>query len=497
MRGSFFAPATLLAFLLLFASTSLGEALDIPVQEFSLANGLKVLLVERHDMPVFTAYITVGVGSVHETSEERGVAHLLEHMLFKGTSTIGTVDYGREFPLLQRIEEVGSSLDAARQARNPDPVIIAQLEGELKQLQVDHRKLVVKDEYSRIYSSNGGTGFNAFTSNDLTTYQISLPSNKLELWATLESDRFRSPVLREFYTERDVVREERRRTSESDPQRMLYEALFSTAFRVHPYRDPIIGWGSDIETLSLAETRSFLRKYYAPVNTVIALIGDLDPQEVQQTVERFFGDLPSGIRVPEVTVIEPPQKGVRSSHVEFDAEPRLALAFHRPTLPDRDDYVFDVIDQLLTVGRTSRLHRALVIEKQVAIMASSSSGPGSRYPNLFCLSSMPRQPHRVSEVEEAIWEELERIKNELVPVEELEKVKNRLRADNLRHIRSNDGLARSLTYYYSVAGDWRYLTGYDQMIATITPDEIARVARDYLTKENMTRVTVGRWRDVQ
>ena len=329
--------------------------LESSVREFSLDNGLQLLVVERPGSPTFSAYITIGVGSVHELSHQRGVAHLLEHMLFKGTKTLGTRDFAREKPLLDQIEAIGSRLDELRAARGDHSAEIEALQKDLSALQEKHRELVVKDEFSRIYAENGGVGYNAFTSKDLTTYLINLPSNKLELWAAIESDRMKNPVLREFYTERDVVREERRRSYESSPGGLLYENLLSTAFTMHPYRNPIIGWQSDIANLTLAETRDFLNNYYAPINTVIALVGDLDADEAYAMVKKYFGDIPPGKPVANVVEQEPEQQGEKRREIHFDSEPMAAIAFHKPTLPHRDDYVFGVIAEVLGEGRTSRL----------------------------------------------------------------------------------------------------------------------------------------------
>jgi predicted Zn-dependent peptidase len=479
----------LLAALLLLSSgvPSLQAAtLAQKVQEHTFANGLKLLVVERPGAPVFSAYLTVGVGAVHETSGNRGVAHLLEHLRFKGTETIGTRDYRQEQPLLQSIEEVGSALDSLRNEPAPDAKSIASLEQQLDDLQKRHRQLVIKDEFSQIYARNGAVGYNAFTSKDLTSYIVSLPANKLELWASLEADRMRNSVLREFYTERDVVKEERHRSYDSDADGLLYESLLATAFTVHPYRNPIIGWPSDIANLSPAVARSFMERYYSPVNTVIALVGAVEFTRAVALVENYFGSIPAGTPVPEVTSVEPPQRGEKRITVEFAAEPRLAMAFHKPTLPSRDDYVFDVIDHILSQGRTSRLYRALVVEQQLATSVATYGAPGYRYPNLFVINAVPRHPHTVAELEEALYAELQRLASEPVSEELLVRVRNRLRVDHLRYLQSNGGLARMLTFHQSVSGDWRYLIDYEEQIASITADDIQRVAATYLVPANRT-----------
>jgi predicted Zn-dependent peptidase len=351
---------------------------------------------------------------------------------------------------------------------------------------------VVKDVFSNIYSENGGVGYNAFTSKDLTTYLISLPSNKLELWALIESDRMKDPVLREFYTERDVIREERRRSYDTNPRRRHYETLVTNAFTVHPYRNPIIGWHSDIANLSPQKTREFLQKYYAPVNTVIALVGDVKADDAIAMVERYFGDLTPGTPVPNISAVEPEQNGEKRVFDIFDAEPRLAMAWHKPTMPHKDDYAFDLIDQILGNGRTSRLYKSLVEEKKLATSVSVYGAPGSRYANLFVIDAVPRYPHTTAELEEAVYAELDKLKQELVEVTELDKVRNRLLTDQLRQLRSNSGLARLLTSYQSLAGDWRYVSNYQREIEQLTVEDIKLVANTYFTESNRTVVVLKR-----
>lgn len=485
-----FAGGLLLA---VFCCAPVGAAtLAEKVREHTLENGLKLLVVERHGSPTFSAYITIGVGSVDETDKTRGVAHLLEHMLFKGTKRLGTKDFAAEKPLLDEIAAVGAQIDELKVMPDADAEELAMLRQRLAELQEQHKQYVVKDEFSRIYGENGGVGYNAFTSKDLTSYLISLPSNKLELWAAVEADRMQNAVLREFYTEREVIREERRRSYDTRPSGKLYETLIANAFTAHPYRNPIIGWDSDIDNLTLEETQDFLQRYYAPINTVIALVGDVMFEQAVQVVENAFGGISPGTKVPPVAVVEPEPAGEKRVEVEFDAEPQVSIAFHKPTLPERDDYVFDLIDQILTGGRSSRLYRSLVLEQQLATSISTYGAPGGRYPNLFVINAVPRHPHTASEVEVAIETELAKLGEEGVTDEELTRAVNRLRTDHLRQMRTNSGLARSLTYFQTVAGDWRYLAEYDQVMESITIDEIRDTVRRYLVDGKRTVAVLTR-----
>ena len=469
------------------AATCFGQGLAERVQEHTLKNGMKVLMVQRHTSPTVAAWIRFRVGSVDERSDERGLAHLLEHMLFKGTKTLGTRDYAAERPLLDKIEVTAQKLMAEEIKREQaDPKLVEKLRAELARLEKEAEKYVVKEEFADVYSRNGGAGYNAFTSKDGTTYLINIPANKLELWASIESDRMQNAVLREFYTERSVVMEERRRSYDAQPEGKLWETFLATAFNAHPNGQPTIGWMSDIENLTRTKAENFLRKYYAPNNAIIALVGDIDPKKTVALVEKYFGGIPPGTPVPPVPVEEPQQAGEKRTEVIGDAEAELMIGFHKPTLPAPDDYVFDVIDMLLTDGRTSRLYKKLVLEKKLATSVSSFGGPGSRYANLFIVNASPRAPHTVPEVEEAIYQELERLKTEPMTEKELQQILNHLEFEESRQMASNGGLARNLTEYEAIAGTWRYLIEHRQKVATITAADVMRVARQYFTRENRT-----------
>ena len=467
------------------AATCFAQGLAERVHEHTLKNGMKLLMVPRHTSPTVAAWIRFKVGSVDERSDERGLAHLLEHMLFKGTKTLGTRDYAAEKPLLDKIEQTAQRLMAEQIKREQaDPKVTEQLSAELARLEKEAEKYVVKEEFADLYSRNGGSGYNAFTSKDGTTYIINLPANKLELWAAIESDRMQNAVLREFYTEMNVVKEERRRSYDAEPEGKLWETFLANAFNAHPNGQPTIGWMSDIENLTRTKAENFLHKYYAPNNAIVALVGDIDPEKTIALVEKYFAAIPPGTPVPPVAVEEPQQAGEKRTEVIGDAEPELMVGFHKPTLPAPDDYVFDVIDMLLTDGRTSRLYKKLVLEKKLATSVSSFGAPGSRYPNLFIVSATPRAPHSSAEVEAAIYEELERLKAEPMTEKELQQILNHLEFEESRQMASNGGLARNLTEYEAIAGTWRYLIEHRQKVAKITADDVMRVAKKYFTRQN-------------
>ena len=471
------------------------------VVEQKLANGLTVLMVERHQTPVVSLNMTFGVGGVNEQAGKTGLAHLYEHMAFKGTRTVGTKNYEEERPILEEWYRVGTELEQRQrvlarksQERPASPEDRAAIEGLQKrftELQEQAGQFVAGNEMALLYQRHGGVGLNAATGKDLTRYMISLPANRLPLWAALEADRMAHPVLREFYKERGVVMEERRMRNDDSPSGLLFETFTSAAFRAHPYGIPTIGWESDILSLTPADTEAFFKAYYGPGNATIAIVGDINPKDVMTLIEETFGKIPATPPQPPIVTVEPPQRGERRVEVEFDAEPSLAIGFHKPGLGHSDDYVFDVIDAVLTDGLTSRLYANLVREKRIAASVDSDSNyPGVRAPNLFALNATPLAPHTTAEVEAAIYAELERLKTEPVSAKELEKVLNNLDADLVRALRSNGGLASQLALYQTVAGDWRYAIKARDKIAAVTPADIQRVAAEYFTKSNRTVATL-------
>jgi predicted Zn-dependent peptidase len=465
------------------------------VIEHTLANGLTVLMVERHQTPVVSINITFGVGGLNEQVGQTGLAHLYEHMAFKGTRTIGTKDYNKEKPILDELSRVGTLLDQRqRDLARRGPAVpqeeraeVDALQKRVAELQDQAAQLVVGNEMALLYQRHGGVGLNASTGKDITRYTISLPANRLPLWAAIESDRMANPVLREFYKERGVVMEERRLRNDDSPNGLLFETFTSAAFRAHPYGIPTIGWGSDILSLTPAETEAFFKTYYGPNSAVIALVGDINPKEVIALIERTFGKIPSAPPPPPLVTVEPEQRGERRVEVEFNAEPTIAIGYHKPGLGHPDDDVFDVIEAVLTDGLTSRLYAKLVREKRLAASVNSDANyPGVRAPNLFILTATPLAPRTTAEVEAAIYEELDRLRTEPVSAKELEKVINNLDADLVRALRSNGGLASQLALYHTVAGDWRYVLKSRDRIAAVTADDIQRVAAHYFTKSNRT-----------
>ena len=487
MGKRLFAVFITVCFSLLYSLT-FGFSLEGRVKEYSLDNGMKILILARHFAPVVSLYMRFKVGAVDESWGGIGTAHLLEHILFKGTETLGTKNYKEEKKILRQIDQLAEQIDMElEKEEKADSGTIAEWKERLKTLQKEHKKWVVKDEIDALYAQNGAEGLNASTGYDLTTYKVNLPANRVGLWARIESDRMSNPVFREFYSEKEVVREERRQRKETQPDGKLMEDFLATAFVAHPYGRPIIGWDSDIKHLRKRTLKQFFRNYYCPNNAVVAVVGDVNPNEVVRTIKEYFGGIPPQEVIPAPVSEEPEQSGERRVEVEFEASPKLIIGYHKPTLPHFDDYVFDIIDILLSEGRTSRLYKTLVEGKKIAVSVSTANGlPGSRYPNLFTIFATPRNPHTCDELEEEIYQQIDRLKEEAVTPYELTKVKNRLEASFIRSLNSNAGLASRLSYYQIIAGDWRYLEKHLKVIGRITPEDIMEVARKYLIKKNRT-----------
>lgn len=481
----------LILFLVALHGIASAQNLADRVVEHTYPNGLKLLMIERHTSPTVAPYILFKAGSVDESDDARGIAHMLEHMLFKGTKTIGTTDYEKEKGVLAEIDKIGDALDMERaKGTKADAEKIAELEAALKTQQEAAKEWIVSGEYTEIYTQHGSTGFNAGTSVDYTIYTVELPSNKLELWAMLESDRLKNAVLREFYVEREAVKEERRMVVDTRPGGKLYEQFMAASFTAHPYGMPIIGWPSDIAMLNRKKAADFFRIHYAPNNFVMVIVGDINVEKTIKLIEKYFGDIPSQPLPDEVTVREPAQEGERRIEVEFDAEPQMMIGFHKPTIPHFDDYVLDMISAILSDGRTSRFYKNIV-EESIAVSANSINGyPGARYDNLFVVSATPRSPHTTADVEEAIYTQLEKLKTEPVAEKEFKRILKQIDAGFIRALSSNAGMANQLAFYEGIAGDWRYILNWRKKMYEITPDDIMRVAQTYFKKSNRTVATL-------
>lgn len=453
-----------------------------------LANGLTVVIYERPEAPVFSFFTHVDAGSVQDPLNKTGLAHMFEHMAFKGTETIGTKDYAAEKIALQKVEIAYAAYIKERDKRlGRDENRLKQLEKAWKDAVAEADKYVKPNEFSQIVESEGGEGLNAFTNLDETAYHYSFPSNRLELWAYLESERFLRPVMRQFYDERNVVIEERRLRTDSNPIGRLLEQFLTASFQASEYHRPTIGWMSDLNTFSATDADKFFHEYYIPSNMVVAVVGDVNAAEAMPIIEKYFARIPSHEKPDERNTAEPPQKSERRVVLQETAQPLYLEGYHRPDYLSKDDAVYDAIADLMSDGRTSRLYRALVRDKKIASDSAGFTGlPGNKYAHLFAFYAFPLPGHTPQEMEQAIRAELERLKREDIGDEELKMIKTRAKANLLRSLADNAGLATQLAIYQSRYDDWRELFGSVDRIDKVTKADIRRVANQTFTPENRT-----------
>jgi predicted Zn-dependent peptidase len=453
-----------------------------------LPNGLTILICERPEAPVFSFFTIVDAGSAQDPIRATGLAHMFEHMAFKGTDKIGTTDYAAEKPLLAKVEVAYAAYIEERDKEvGRDPAKLKQLEKAWKDAIAEADKYVKSNEFSKIVEQNGGEDVNASTTYDSTNYEYSLPANRLELWAYLESERFLHPVLREFYKERDVVIEERRMRTDSNPIGRLLEQFNAAAFEAHPYHRPTVGWMSDLNTFSATEAQKFYDTYYVPSNMVVAVAGDIKAADAMPMLEKYFGRLPTREHPDEATTTEPPQNSERKVVLKEKSQPLYLEGYHRPDYRTKDDAVYDAITDLMSEGRTSRLYRALVRDKKIAAFSAGFSGlPGNKYPHLFAFYAFPLPGHTTQEVGDAIHVEIERLKKEDISDDELKMIKTRTKANLIRGLAENSGLAEQLAIYQTRYGDWRELFASVDRIDKVTKADIRRVANETFVDTNRT-----------
>jgi predicted Zn-dependent peptidase len=462
------------------------------VVELQLKNGFKFLILPRHNAPVVSFHTHVDVGSVNEDRGITGLAHIFEHLAFKGTSDIGTKDYKKEKTALDALDKAWKALrNEEQKGRRVDSAKLAGLRKEFEAKQDEASKWIENNEFGKAIEENGGVGLNASTSSEVTQYFYSLPSNKLELWFALESGRFYDPVFRDFYKEKNVIMEERRMRTESSPIGKLIEEFIATAYKAHPYRDPVVGHMSDLKAISKDDAIAFYKKYYVPSNIVIAVVGDVEPKEVQRLAEIYFGRIPASPKPEPVRTLEPPQNSERRVTLREQSQRWLLVGYKKGSVSDPDNAVYDAVTDLLSAGRTSRLYKSLVRDKKLAVQAAGFSGfPGQKYPNLFLFYALPSQGHTNEECLSIINDEIAKLKTELVSEEDLNAVKTRARADLIRSLSSNSGMAGQLTYNEVLMGDWHEMFNSLEKINAIKAEDVKRVANQVFTDNNRTIGTI-------
>jgi len=463
-------------------------SLENRIVEHVLPNGIDLLILERHFSPTVSIRMMFRTGSVDEISGKTGLAHMFEHMMFKGTKTLGTTNYALEAPLLQQVDALHQAIDQEKEkGEKADEKRIGELIDQVREVEEKANALVTPNELWNIYEREGASELNADTSSDYTQYIVDLPSNKIKLWAILDSDRVRNPVFRQFYQEREVVKEERRMRVDTNPEGKLYEEFIGAAYHAHPYRHPTLGWDADLNHLYVTDLVDFYKRYYTPNVLTIAVVGDVNAKDVIALVEQYFGDwtVPASARV--LPTQEPSQPGERRVTIKFDAQPHAVVGFHIPAYPDPDQVVSYAMAHLLGSGTTSRLYKALVEKKKVATAVDTGQDyPGERYPSLFIISAATRYPRTNDEVIKTIEEELERLKKEPIADWEMEKIRSAVEVGILDTLQTNGGMASTLAYNQTVFKDWRYLLRFQKQIHDMTSQDLQNFARKYFTNENRT-----------
>jgi predicted Zn-dependent peptidase len=453
-----------------------------------LPNGLTLIVCERPEAPVFSYATFVDAGDVNDPSGESGLAHMFEHLAFKGTSQIGTTDYAAEKIALAKVEAANDAYEAEYlKAVGRDEKKLAELKQAFLDAQKEAHQFVVPNQFTDVAERNGAEGLNAETGLDETIFFWSMPENRLELWAWLESSRLSDTVPREFYKERDVVNEERRMRTDSNPIGRLVEQFLATAYVAHNYGRSSIGWPSEVAQINATEAMDFHKKYYVGANIVVAVVGDVKASEALPVLEKYFSKVPAGPKPEEMTTVEPKQFAEKTVAIHEQTQPFYLEGYHRPDYRSPDAEVYDAITDIMSNGRVSRLYRSLVRDQQIAAEAEGFSPfPGDKYPGLFAFYAVPLPGHTPTEMRDAIHREIAKLKAADVSDEELAMFKTRTRADLLRGLADNQGLANSLAQYQTRYGDWRELFLQLDKVDKVTKADIRRVANQVFIPSNRT-----------
>jgi predicted Zn-dependent peptidase len=453
-----------------------------------LPNGLTIIICERPEAPVFSYSTFVDAGDVNDPSGQSGLAHMFEHLAFKGTSEIGTTDYANEKVALEKVEAANNAYEAEYlKAVSRDPKRLAELKKDLQDAESEAHKFVIPNQFTEVADRNGAHDLNAQTGLDQTIYFWSMPENRLELWAWLESSRLEDVVPREFYKERDVVLEERRMRTDSNPEGRLFEQFLATAYVAHNYGRSGVGWPSEVGQITATEAMAFHKKYYVGSNIVVSVVGDVKASQALPMLEKYFSRVPAGPKPEEMTTVEPKQFAEKTVVIRDPSQPIYVEGYHRPSFRDPDDSVYDAISDILSNGRVSRLYRSLVRDQQIAAVAEGVSPyPGNKYPALFVFLAAPLPGHSSAEMRDGIHKEIEKLKEADVTDAELAMFKTRARADLLRGLADNQGLANALAEYQTRFGDWRELFQQLDRVDKVTKVDIRRVAKQVFVASNRT-----------
>jgi predicted Zn-dependent peptidase len=504
MRLNLRGAALCVSLLSLAAIASAAEKPRIEVEEWTMSNGMKWLLYERHDSPTIATGWVARVGSANERPGITGISHFFEHMMFKGSHVIGTKDIALDLKLIDEQEAVRNEMrDEMAKMRErlrrgeiasmDDPAAktarYKELDAKFDELVKKQRDNIIKDQMDQIYTANGGEFLNATTNEDGTLYYMRLPKNKLELWAWLESDRLLNPVFREFYSERDVVFEERRLRTESTPLGKFDEEFSAMFWDAHPYGWPVVGWASDIPMYTLQQAKDYFATYYAPNNLTGVLVGDFKTAEVKPLLERYFGRLKRGPAAPEVVTLEPKSLGEKRFNAEAETSPTVRVWWQGVPVVHKDYAALDLMTDLLS-GRTGRLTRSLVLDKKVANNAVAYVN-GQKYGGFIGAEVTVKDGQTPAAAEAALFAEIDRLKEAAIPADELQKVKNQAKANAYRRLSSGAFIMFQLLQN-EATGDWKQINEHSERVDAVTADDIQRVAKQYLNRETRAVATFTR-----
>jgi predicted Zn-dependent peptidase len=500
-----------LLFLALTGGTSLAEDLTskikLDVKEFTLENGMLFLIVERPTMPQVACRVAIRAGSALEQTGKTGIAHMLEHMMFKGTKNFGTLDVKKDQELQDRIEAAYQAVLKERRKRKPDQALINAKLAEMDALRLEVQKIYVPMAFSSQLGKNGAVGVNAYTSKDETQYVLSVPSDMLEQWFSIVSEQLFEPSWREFYVEKEVVQREWAFRYINSPEGAAWIDLNAAAYTAHPYHNPTIGWNTDMERYNTRDAIEFHKKYYNPTNAVCVLVGDVTVENAKKLAQTYFSRYPAGIRAPDELTKEPPQQGPRKSvrFLKGARTPIVLIGYHTARMGEKDFYALDALTMVLSQGRGARMPQNIV-NKGLAVRAWAANSD-NRYAGMVMLGGSPNEPDELKidslteevkrraylkackDLEEILITEIEAIQKEQVSRRELERIKRLNERDFLERMRNNEGLAGTLATLEVQTG-WRYLTTYLEKMAEITPEDITRVAKKYIREDNKTSVFI-------
>lgn len=484
------AAAPVPSFVTLISSASADDSMSAltemtkKVRVFTLKNGLKVIMYNRGTAPVFTGAVVVRVGGSDEVQGETGISHLFEHMAFKGTKTIGTNDYAREKVLLDRLEVIAAASNSANS-------LSEEQRKEWDSIHTELKGIWAGEDFTRRLDKHGAQGLNATTDKEFTKYFVNLPRSAFEFWCRMEADRLINPVMRQFYQERDVVLEERRMRYEDDPLGKLYELLLGVAYQRHPYRAPVIGYERDIKSITARQLEAFRQRFYTPSNTVISVVGRVDPDQDIKVIEQYFGDIPAAPAPDRSAIIsEGEQEGERRVELRTKAAPQLLVAYRKPNYPHPDDPAISVMNEILSGGKTSPLYIELVKKKQIVSGIGSEEAPGLAYPNLFMFIAPVKAPHSTDEALAAFDGVIAKFKKTGPKEELLDIAKRSIGMSYLQQLGSNQSLALDFASSELMFGSWRTSVEWYDKVMQVTAEDVRRVSQMYLLPEHRTVGTV-------